>query len=462
VKSDSGLCGLLATNTIAQGDTREVGLEQIITDQLPQRTTIIRAVSSAPWPGVAALEVAHIWLCRGVWQGEHVLDGKSVSGITPDLSVTASVSGKPLRLAANKDKSFIGSYVLGVGLLLTPDEAQKLIEKDARNREVLWPYLNGEDLNSRPDQSPSRWVINFQDWPVERCVNENWFDADKKQQEIWFRSGRVPKDYPEVVAADFPDCLDIVERLVKPERAKNNRAVYRNRWWVFAERQVNAYSATAGFQRVLVAAQTSKHLSVSFVPNGIVFTHMTVVFAFNNGGVFALLTSTHHELWVRKYAATLETRMRYIPTDCFETFPFPKNDQQLNAIGDRYHESRRQLMMTRQEGLTKTYNRFHDSSERSEDIAELRSLHVEIDQAVAAAYGWNDLDLDHGFHETKQGVRYTISEFARRTVLDRLLALNHQRHAEEEAEKASQPFSAPAKRGGKRRRDLDKLTLDLL
>src|SRR5262245_12597034 len=57
---------------------------------------------------------------------------------------------------------------------------------------------------------------------------------------------------------------------------------------------------------------------------------------------------------------------------------------------------------------------------------------------------------------------YTISEFARRTVLDRLLALNHQRHAEEEAEKASQPFSAPAKRGGKRRRDLDKLTLDLL
>ena len=88
-------------------------------------------------------------------------------------------------------------------------------------------------------------------------------------------------------------------------------------------------------------------------------------------------------------------------------------------------------MHTRQEGLTKTYNRFHDRGEQSADIARLRALHVEMDQAVAAAYGWSDLDLGHGFHETKQGVRYTISESARRTVLDRLLALNHQRYDEE-------------------------------
>ena len=85
----------------------------------------------------------------------------------------------------------------------------------------------------------------------------------------------------------------------------------------------------------------------------------------------------------------------------------------------------------RQEGLTDTYNRFHDPAETSADIAELRQLHVEMDQAVAAAYGWVDLDLGHGFYTTKQGQRYTISEAARRTVLDRLLALNHARYAEE-------------------------------
>ena len=67
-------------------------------------------------------------------------------------------------------------------------------------------------------------------------------------------------------------------------------------------------------------------------------------------------------------------------------------------------------MLTRQAGLTKTYNRFHDPDEAAADIQKLRQLHVEMDDAVAAAYGWTDLDLGHGFHETKQGVRYTISE----------------------------------------------------
>jgi hypothetical protein len=61
----------------------------------------------------------------------------------------------------------------------------------------------------------------------------------------------------------------------------------------------------------------------------------------------------------------------------------------------------------------------------------LRELNREMDEAVAKAYGWKDLQLEHGFHETKQGLRYTISEAARREVLDRLLLLNHQRHEEE-------------------------------
>ena len=88
-------------------------------------------------------------------------------------------------------------------------------------------------------------------------------------------------------------------------------------------------------------------------------------------------------------------------------------------------------MLEQQEGLTKTYNRFHNPEETAEDIARLRALHVEMDEAVAAAYGWADLDLGHGFHETRQGVRFTISEAARREVLTRLLALNHERYAEE-------------------------------
>ena len=88
-------------------------------------------------------------------------------------------------------------------------------------------------------------------------------------------------------------------------------------------------------------------------------------------------------------------------------------------------------MQARREGLTKTYNRFHDPKETAEDIRELRRLHVDMDNAVAAVYGWTDLDLGHGFHETKQGLRFTISEPARREILDRLLQLNHERYEEE-------------------------------
>ena len=96
-------------------------------------------------------------------------------------------------------------------------------------------------------------------------------------------------------------------------------------------------------------------------------------------------------------------------------------------------------MLARGEGLTKTYNRFHDPGGTAADIAELRTLHRQLDTAVAAAYGWSDLAthegtaLGHDFHETKQGTRYTLAPTARREILDRLLALNHQRHAEEVA-----------------------------
>ena len=82
-------------------------------------------------------------------------------------------------------------------------------------------------------------------------------------------------------------------------------------------------------------------------------------------------------------------------------------------------------------GPTALYNHLHNRNTATTDIQKLRDLHIEMDQSVAAAYGWTDLDLDHGFHETKQGPRFTISESARREVLARLLNLNHERYAAE-------------------------------
>jgi hypothetical protein len=397
---------LLATNTIAQGDTREVGLDQMTA----HGATVYRAIPSRKWPGEANLEVAHIWFRKGPWVGPFILDDAPVVGITSQLQAPGSVGGKPYRLAANAGKSFQGSTVLGMGFVLEPEEAQRLLDKDPRNCDLLFPYLNGEDLNSRWDQSPSRWVINFRDWPLEKAM-------------------------------EYPDCYELVERMVKPEREANKYSkTARANWWLYERSRPELYATIAGLKRVLVIPETTKYCTFSLCPTGIVFSHMTKLLALGDGSSAAIVMSSIHEAWARTYSSTLETRLKYITSDGFETFPFPASLDGLESIGERYHSQRRDIMIPRREGLTATYNRFHSRHEVSHDIATLRTLHVEIDHAVAVAYGWTDLDLGHGFHQTKQGIRYTISEAARREVLDRLLALNHERYAAEQSAAAATPL----------------------
>ncbi|MEG5059159.1 restriction endonuclease [Microcoleus sp. A2-C5] len=432
--NSQGGFGLVATNTISQGDSREVGLDQLITNNC----VIPRAVPSRKWEGSANLEVAHVWLRKGNWQGEFILDEKPVDGITAFLTTPGKVVSNPHRLAANQDKSFIGSYVLGMGFVLTPEEAQALIEKEPQNKDVLFPYLNGEDLNSRPDQSPSRWVINFKDWALDAA-----HDDPKK-----------PKGKP--YAADYPDCLAIVEEKVKPERTRqkeNGEFVLRTplpqKWWIYADKRPALYDAIADKNRVLVRARVSNTNSITFVPTNLVMSEMIVVFDFQDYISFVILQSMAHTEWFIYHSSTLGAGTRYTPSDCFETFPFPTSTSNLEEIGEKYYTHRQSIMQTRQEGLTKTYNRFHNPEETAPDIEQLRLLHIEMDNAVAAAYGWQDIDLGHDFHQTKQGLRYTISETARREVLDRLLLLNHERYAEEVAQGLHDKGKKKGKSGGK-------------
>ncbi|MFO8074054.1 MAG: type IIL restriction-modification enzyme MmeI, partial [Polyangia bacterium] len=408
--------GLVATNTVTQGDTRESGLDRIVADG----GEIYAGIARTPWQGGAAVNVSTIWVHRGEWAAKRTLDDTPVDSISPALDA-GGLTGKPERLAANANKSFQGSNVLGLGFTLTTEEVQDLVDKSHRNADVLFPYLNGKDLNTSPDQSPSRWVINFFDWPLEK-------------------------------ASKYPDCMKIVRERVKPERDKVKRKLRRERWWRYAETAVNLYRTIAPLERVLVVARTSRTAGFCFVPTGTVYSEATVVFASGNAWFFAILQSYLHEPWARRYSSSLKEDLRYAPSDCFETFPFPASTDGLDDIGEEYHEHRRQLMLAGDEGLTKTYNRFHDPKGTTPGIQQLRDLHVEMDIAVRDAYGWTDLDLEHGWIETrtvqekknkKTGVtrtvekvehRFTISERARQEVLRRLLALNHERYAEEVAQ----------------------------
>ncbi|WP_329384260.1 type IIL restriction-modification enzyme MmeI [Streptomyces sp. NBC_01716] len=301
------------------------------------------------------------------------------------------------RLVSNKGKSFQGSNVLGKGFILTPEQADDLIQRDPRNKDVLFPYLNGEDLNSRPDCSASRWVINFHDWSEERA-----------------------RSYPEVFA--------IVERDVKPERLKNNRKVRRERWWQYAERAPKLYQAIGELDRVLVVARVSKTGLPLFVPTGQVVSEQTVIFATDLPADLALLSSSIHYAWAIARASSLKGDLRYTPSDVYETLPLPVTTERMAAAGTTLHVLRSEIMNASEMGLTKLYGLFHNPENDSSEIIALRSAHKSVDEAIADAYGWRDLNLEHDFCVTRQGIRYLISPSPRAEMLDRLLELNHSQH----------------------------------
>jgi hypothetical protein len=136
------------------------------------------------------------------------------------------------------------------------------------------------------------------------------------------------------------------------------------------------------------------------MPRNCVFSDALVVFAGSGRAWTAILQSSAKELWTRFFGSSMKDDLRYTPSDCFETFPFPENfetDARLEAVGKEYYEFRAALMVKNDEGLTKTYNRFHDPGEASAEIARLRELHAAMDRAVLDAYGWQDVQPVCGF-----------------------------------------------------------------
>ncbi len=417
-----GCFGLIATNTIGQGDTCSTGLRWICT----HGGSIFAARRRYRWPGAAAVVVSVLHVCRGQAYGPVHLDGREVPQITAYL-FHAGGHGDPARLQANADKSFIGSYVLGMGFTFDDTDTagvanplwrmRELIAQNPRNAERIFPYIGGEEVNSSPTHTPHRYVINF---------------GDMSEEE----------------ARQWPDLMHIVEEKVKPQRDNDKRDTRRKHWWRFGETTPALFAAIRGLERVLVIPRVTQHAGFAFLPQGMVFSEQLVVFALPTDAAFCLLQSRIHEVWARCFASSMKDDLRYTPSDCFETLSFPadfETNAQLEAIGAAYYDFRVQLMITNNEGLTRTYNRFHDPHERSPETKKLRELHDAMDRAVLDAYGWTDLTptceflLDYEEDEDDEGSasrrkkpwRYRWPDDLRDEVLARLLALNAQRAEEE-------------------------------
>lgn len=391
----NGVYGFIATNTIAQGDTKEVGLDYLVR----HHAQIYKAFSSFDWPGQAGVYVSIIWIRKGIWNGIMVLDNNPADGISSSL-VAETESIETFALAENKGFITEGIKIYGNGFVLETSEYENLLKSNPKYEIAIQPYLTGDDFVNHPSQKASRYAINFRNWEREKCE-------------------------------EFIDLFRIVVERVKPYRDGLSGQLHETRFWLYWDKRDGFFKSISQKVKILVCSGTTKYVAVGFVPLNQVISQKVKIFAFDDYANFSILQSTFHDYWARRKSSTLGETLSYSNSDSFATFPFPRDLSGLEKIGERYHETRRQIMLARQEGLTKTYNRFHNPEEQSADIVELRRLHIDMDSAVAAAYGWEELELGHDFHETAQGIRFTISESARREVLSRLLALNHERHEEE-------------------------------
>lgn len=409
-----GSFGLIATNTIRQGDTRDTGLTAILRDG----GVIYRAVSRHVWEGEAAVVVAQVFVRRGGPDAAPpLLDGRPVRRISAYL-MEGDLDGSPATLRANTGKVFEGSKVYGAGFLFRDDKPasprntlaamHRLLRDQPDAGSAIRPFLGGEEVYNDPRHLPFRHAIDLTGLSLAQATER----------------------HPALVA--------LLRDVVKPYRDTVSRPRTRDHWWLFEEARPGLYAAIDRLSHVLVTScAATPHWALARVPTGGLFGNTLAVLALPGLASFAVLQSRVHEVWTRFFASTLEDRLRYTPSDCFDTFPLPPDHDRnvaLEVAGRACHDHRAAMMIARGEGLTPTYNRFHRSTDTTADIATLRDLHAALDRVVLAAYGWDDLaaqampvPLADGEDDHRYRHRLFWPAPFRDAVLGRLLRLNEER-----------------------------------
>lgn len=399
-----GSLGFVAIKTISEGDTRRSGLTKIIEGG----GEIYRATTGLSWSGAANIVYSLIHIGKGT-NLSATLNNRPVDKIGPFLK--SGSEREPIRLAANAGKSFLGVKPGSMGFVVPvgPNgsiESSFLSSFEAQAQQCFVPYIRGENFSRLPLDGYNELIIDLH-------------------------------DFGDAFLEKYPKFRDLLMH-----RVGANSSVHG--WYRFAYNSDAYRRQRLAKSNIVMIAQSSDTFGFCICSTKGLINAKIVGFSSDSLGFFCSLQSRVHETWVRMMTTTRTGDMQYTPSDCFGTFPFPpgyETDSVLEAAGQTYHDHRAQLMIAADEGMTKTYNRFHKPSERGAAIQRLRELHDEMDRAVLRAYGWHDLadELKPEFlteetedDHTYQG-RYFWNAEGRDRVLSRLLALNAERHAEEVA-----------------------------
>jgi len=409
-----GAMGLIGTKTVAQSDTRRGGLSAIIADG----GRIFCAETAMKWPGEASVTVSIVHVGKQFPNGPAQLNGRPCIHINPFL-LPSTADGEPHQLETEVDY-FLGSKIYGQGFLFDDGDPEatpvavmwEILTKEPDSRLVIRPYVGGNEVNS--SGRGVRWAIDF-------------------------------GELDEVHARRYPSLWRLVSDKLPSSRARAPRQVQAIPFWWYFNRRTPQYRRARKLERVLVRSAVSEHHVFRWMSPDQVFSHNVFVLIDSSDATFTLLHSRVHEVWVNLTSSSLEDRQGYRPSDCLTSFPFPREwrvSSDLGASGATYAEFRDEVMIRTGEGLTDTYNRFHDPGARDPQILKLRELHAAMDRAVLDAYGWSDIPtdceflLDHEFDEEELGnrkkpYRYRWPDDVRDQVLARLLELNAERAREE-------------------------------
>jgi hypothetical protein len=347
--------GLVATNSVSQGRARQASLNYVV----ERGGVITDAVSRQTWPGEAVVNVSIInWVQRPTAEpSEFHLDGEDVVGISTRLRESKLPVEEYEPLGPNRGRSFQGPIPAG-NFYLTEEEAQRLLEtQGAAYSDVVRPYLNGDDITEDPLQSPRRWIIDF--------------------------AMRALED-----ARAYSAALELVSGRVRPEREKNNRDAYRRFWWRFAEPRPGMRAALQDLTRYIAGNAQGKRFLFVWQPASVCPSNLTNVFALDSDYAMGILTSVVHQTWAQSEASTLRVDLRYTPTSCFETFPWPNPSpgqrERIGMLAADLMASRQAITDRERIGLTALYNAVDEGAWQN-----IAALHEQLDAAVLAAYGFN-------------------------------------------------------------------------
>ncbi len=385
--------GLLATQSIRAGANLR------LLQRIQETGGIFMAWSDRPWIlDGAAVRVSLVGFDNGS-QLSRTLDGKTTPSINANLSNDLDLTSAA-RLKENAGLCFMGTTKVGA-FDIAPETAHRMLRAPVNpngrpNSDVVKPWANAKDITHRPR---GVFIIDF------------------------------GAKTPESEAALYEQPFEYVRQHVLPEREKNNRESYRAKWWLHAEPRPELREAIAGKNRVIATPRVAKHRVFAWLASNVVPDSRLYVFTRDDDYFIGVLTSRLHEVWALAKCSwhgdgSDGGRPTYNNTTCFETFPFPwppncepKNSPLLEAIA----EAARELVQKRDAWLNPPGADPKDLKERTltnlynARPAWLADAHRKLDEAVFAAYGWP--------------VTLTDAE-----LLERLLALNHERSAVQEAE----------------------------